>query len=436
MSASSTFDGVQPRMDRRRQLITGGVGHLIEYFDWSAYSFLAIYFANQFFPGGESSLVPLLSTFAVFAVGFLARPVGGIVLGKIADRRGRKAALSLSVAMMGIGSLIIGLSPTYYQVGVLAPIILVIARLVQGFSTGGELATASAFLMESAPPDRRGTFTSFTNVTSSAGKVVCLGIITGLVQLVGSENMSEWAWRIPFLIGAGGAVAAWWIRRRAQETLSATTDAGETEQSARLDRAGFAVLFTDHRGALWRACVIASLTSAMFYAWGTFVPTWAVLTEGLDKESAVLISTVAFVFYGLLQVPLGRLSDRIGRRPMLLTFAVGNSVSTVPLFLLISSNVLDTLFVQCAGLALTAIMMSISGAMLGEMFPSHVRVLATGTAMSFATAIFGGTVPLIGTWLHSAGATGLFPIYLVVLNVAGSIALWRIPETAHAPLPA
>nr|WP_314141217.1 MFS transporter [uncultured Rhodococcus sp.] len=434
MTTSTAADGVQPKINRRRQLITGGVGHLIEYFDWSAYSFLAIYFAHQFFPGGESSLVPLLSTFAVFAVGFLARPVGGIVLGKIADRRGRKAALTLSVAMMGIGSLIIGLSPTYYQVGVLAPIILVMARLVQGFSTGGELATASAFLMESAPDNRRGTFTSSTNVTSSAGKVVCLGIITGLVALVGPDNMSEWAWRIPFLIGAAGAVVAWWIRRRAQETLSATTDLDATVQSVRVDRGNFAVLFTDHRGALWRAFAIATLTSAMFYAWGTFVPTWAVVTEGLDKESAVLVSTIAFVFYGLVQVPLGRLSDRFGRRPMLLAFTVGNSVLTVPLFLMISSNALNTLLVQCAGLALTASLMSISGAMLGEMFPSRIRVLATGTAISFATAIFGGTVPLIGTWLHSIGATGLFPVYLVALNVAGLIALWRIPETAHAPL--
>lgn len=434
MTTSTASDGVHPTIDRRRQLITGGVGHLIEYFDWSAYSFLAIYFAHQFFPGGESSLVPLLSTFAVFAVGFLARPVGGIVLGKVADRRGRKAALSLSVAMMGIGSLIIGLSPTFYQVGVLAPIVLVIARLVQGFSTGGELATASAFLMESAPDDRRGTFTSFTNVTSSAGKVLCLGIITGLVHLVGTENMSEWAWRVPFLLGAAGAVVAWWIRRRAQETLAAATDSGEVERAARMNRGSFAELFTDHRGAFWRAFAIAALTGAMFYAWGTFVPTWAVVTAGLDKESAVLISTVAFVFYGLLQVPLGRLSDRIGRRPMLLTFVLGNSVLTVPLFLLISSNALDTLLVQCAGLALTAIVMSISGAMVGEMFPSHVRVLATGTAMSFATAIFGGTVPLIGTWLHSAGATELFPVYLVVLNVVGAIVLWRIPETAHARL--
>jgi len=409
---------------------------LIEYFDWSAYSFLAIYFAHQFFPGGESSLVPLLSTFAVFAVGFLARPVGGMMLGRIADRRGRKAALSLSVAMMGIGSLIIGLSPTYHQVGVLAPIVLVIARLVQGFSTGGELATASAFLMESAPDSRRGTFTSSTNVTSSVGKVLCLGIITALVHLVGAENMSEWAWRIPFLIGGAGAVVAWWIRRRAQETLVMSTDSSSAAQPAHMDGGSFSAMFTDHRGALWRAFVIATLASAMFYAWGTFVPTWAVVTEGLDKESAVLISTVAFVFYGLLQVPLGRLSDRIGRRPMLLTFVIGNSVLTVPLFLLISSNAVHTLLVQCAGLALTASLMSMSGAMLGEMFPSHVRVLATGTTMSFATAIFGGTIPLIGTWLHSAGATWLFPVYLVVLNVAGSIALWRIPETAHSPLPA
>ncbi len=429
-----TAESVQPRVNRGRQLITGGIGHLIEYFDWSAYSFLAIYFAHRFFPGDESSIVPLLSTFAVFAIGFIARPVGGILLGRIADRRGRKAALSLSVGMMGIGSLAIGLAPTYDQVGMLAPTILVIARLVQGLSAGGELATASAFLMESAPDDRRGTFTSFTNITSSVGKVICLAIITGVVHVVGAANMGAWAWRVPFLIGAAGAVAAWWIRRRAQETL-APLDPGATSDSSSAEHLGFRTLFKEHGKPFWHTFTIAMMVSVMFYAWGTFVPTWAVVTEGLGKETSVAISTVAFIFYGLIQYPLGRLSDRYGRRPMLLAFTIGNIALTFPLFALISWNPLQTLAVQCVGLMLTAFLMSIFGAMLGEMFPSHVRVLATGTALSVATAIFGGTVPMIGTWLHSVGHSALFPLYLVTLNVVGLVVLWRIAETAHSPLP-
>lgn len=412
---------------RTRQLVTGGVGHLVEYFDWSAYSFLAIYFAHEFFPGGQSSVVPLLSTFAVFAVGFAARPIGGILLGRIADRHGRKAALSISVAMMGIGSLVIGLAPTYSQVGLVAPFILVFARLVQGLSTGGELATASAFLMESAPANRRGTFTSFTNVTSSVGKVLCLAVITALVAGVGGDAMADWAWRVPFLVGALGAVIGWWIRRRAVETI----DSHEAENAQNV---GFRDLVTEYRVPFWRAFAIASVTGAMLYAWGTFVPTWAVLTEGLEKGTAVGISTAAFVFYGLIQVPIGRLSDRWGRRPMILTFLIGNIVLTGPLFALISSDTLRMLLIQCAGMTLTATLMSIGGAALGEMFPSRVRVFATGTAMSFATAIFGGTVPMIGTWLHGAGWATLFPIYLVLLNVLALAVLWRIPETAHGPL--
>ena len=194
--------------NRRTQVLTGSVGHLVEYFDWSAYSFLAIYFSRQFFPGDAESVVPLLATFTVFAVGFLARPVGGILMGRMADRYGRKPTLAVGVAMMGLGSLLIGVAPTYAQVGILAPVILVVARLIQGLSTGGELSTATAFLVESAPAGRRGAYGSIVNVGSSLGKVLCLLAITLLVGTVGADAMADWAWRVPFLLGAVLAVVA------------------------------------------------------------------------------------------------------------------------------------------------------------------------------------------------------------------------------------
>ncbi|ADG78270.1 Major facilitator superfamily MFS_1 OS=Tsukamurella paurometabola (strain ATCC 8368 / DSM /CCUG 35730 / CIP 100753 / JCM 10117 / KCTC 9821 / NBRC 16120/ NCIMB 702349 / NCTC 13040) OX=521096 GN=Tpau_1649 PE=3 SV=1 [Tsukamurella paurometabola] len=412
---------------RRRQILTGSVGHLVEYFDWSAYSFLAIYFSRQFFPGDAGSVVPLLSTFVVFALGFLTRPIGGVLMGRMADRYGRRLALTVGVGMMGVGSLMIGLAPTYAQVGILAPIILVVARLIQGLSTGGELAAASAFLMESAPAHRRGVYTSLTNISSSLGKVLCLVLITVLVNAVGSDAMAEWAWRVPFLLGAVAALVAWWIRRRAEETYRA--DGASSAGPA------FRELVTEHRPALWRAFVLASVTAAMFYTWSTYAPTWAVITEGLDKRQAVTISAIAFVVYGLVQLPLGQLSDRIGRRPMMFAFYAGNIVFTVPLFAAMSANPTTMLLVQCAGMLLSAILMSVAAAMLGEMFPARIRVLATGAAFSVATALFGGTVPAIGTAIHEAGADVAFPIYLVVLNVIALALTIRLPETAHAPLP-
>ncbi|BDD83185.1 MFS transporter [Tsukamurella pulmonis] len=413
---------------RRTQVLTGTVGHLVEYFDWSAYSFLAIYFSRQFFPGDAESVVPLLATFTVFAVGFLARPVGGVLMGRMADRYGRKPTLAIGVAMMGFGSLLIGLAPTYAQVGVIAPVILVIARLVQGLSTGGELSTATAFLVESAPADRRGAYGSIVNVGSSVGKVLCLLAITLLVGTVGADAMADWAWRVPFLVGAALAVVAWWIRRSAQETLP----------EAAVPRTGaspYRTILTDHRADFGRAFVLASSTAAIFYAWSTFVPTWAILTAGLNKESAVTISAIAFVVYGLIQIPLGLLSDRIGRKPMMYASLLAGAIATMPLFWAISDGFLVVLAVQCAGMGITAVMMASLGTALAEMFPSHIRVLATGTAFALATAIFGGTIPAIGTALHERGLETVFPIYLVALHLLALPVVHRLRETAHAPLP-
>lgn len=413
--------------DRRTQILTGSVGHLVEYFDWSAYSFLAIYFSRQFFPGDAESVVPLLATFTVFAVGFLARPVGGVLMGRMADRYGRRPTLAVGVAMMGLGSLLIGVAPTYAQVGVLAPVILVVARLIQGLSTGGELSTATAFLVESAPANRRGAYGSIVNVGSSLGKVLCLLAITVLVGAVGADAMADWAWRVPFLAGAVLAVVAWWIRRSAAETLPT----GGAPVAANPYRE----LLRDHRADVARAFVLASTTAAVFYAWSTFVPTWAILTEGLDKQSAVTISAIAFVGYGLVQIPLGLLSDRIGRKPMMYAFLVTGAVATVPLFLALSDDFVTVLAVQCAGMGITALMMASLGTALAEMFPARIRVLATGSAFALATAIFGGTIPAIGTALHERGLDLAFPVYLVVLHLVALPVVLRCRETAHTPLP-
>ncbi|NMD56263.1 MULTISPECIES: MFS transporter [Tsukamurella] len=427
MTETGTVASPATGPNRRTQILTGSVGHLVEYFDWSAYSFLAIYFSRQFFPGDAESVVPLLATFTVFAVGFLARPVGGIVMGRMADRYGRRPTLAVGVAMMGLGSLVIGVAPTYAQVGVLAPIILVVARLIQGLSTGGELSTATAFLVESAPAGRRGAYGSIVNVGSSLGKVLCLFAITLLVGAVGADAMADWAWRVPFLAGAVLAVVAWWIRRSASETLS---DAGTPTGAS-----PYREILTGHRADVARAFVLASTTAAVFYAWSTFVPTWAILTQGLNKESAVIISAIAFAVYGLVQIPLGLLSDRIGRKPMMCAFLVAGAVATVPLFLALSDGFGTVLAVQCVGMGITALMMASLGTALAEMFPARIRVLATGTSFALATAIFGGTIPAIGTALHGRGLDLAFPIYLVVLHLVALPVALRCRETAHAPLP-
>lgn len=205
-----------------RQLLAASVGNAVEWYDWYAYTFLAAYLASQIFPKGSgNSLVPLLSTFAVFAVGFFMRPVGGLLMGALADRRGRRTALTATILLMGGSSLLLGLTPTYATAGVLAPVVLVVARLLQGLSVGGEFAASTTFLVESAGPGRRGLFSSFQYVSTSVGQLAASGIAALLIGVLGEDRMNGWGWRIPFLLGAVFSLAGFWIRRGAEETRSA-----------------------------------------------------------------------------------------------------------------------------------------------------------------------------------------------------------------------
>ncbi|MEU3415014.1 MFS transporter [Streptomyces sp. NPDC006658] len=418
-----------PERTRRsaRQLVAASVGNAVEWYDWYAYTFLATYIAAAVFPKGTgSSLVPLLSTFAVFAVGFFMRPVGGLLMGAVADRRGRRAALTVTILLMGGSSLLVGLTPTYASAGLAAPVVLVAARLLQGLSVGGEFAASTTFLVESAGPGRRGLFSSFQYVSTTAGQLVASGIATLLVDTLPGPAMDGWGWRVPFWLGGVFSLVGFWIRRGAEETRS--------DAQRRAPRPGlFEALRRHPRQSLLIAGITAGGTIA-YYTWTSYLPTYAELNAGVEKSDALLASTISLAFFALLQPLGGLLSDRVGRRPLLLGFGVGFAVLCVPLLHLLRDSFAVLLLVSCAGMVLLTGFTSVSAAVNAEVFPPRVRAAGIGFPYSLTVALFGGTAPYVGTLFKELGRSGLFPWYVAALCLLSSLVYLRLPETAHREL--
>nr|WP_303714584.1 MFS transporter [Kutzneria buriramensis]WKX14598.1 MFS transporter [Kutzneria buriramensis] len=410
-----------------RQLLAASVGNAVEWYDWYAYTFLATYIAAEVFPkSADNSLVPLLSTFAVFAVGFFMRPVGGLLMGAIADRHGRRSALTVTILLMGGSSLLVGLTPTYAAVGVLAPVVLVAARLLQGLSVGGEFAASTTFLVESAGPGRRGLFSSFQYVSTTAGQLVASGIATLLVDTLSDGQMNGWGWRIPFVLGAVLSLVGFWIRQGAQETRS--------EEQRQAPRPGLLEALRRHPRESLLICGITAGGTIAYYTWTSYLPTYAELNTNIDKSDALLAGTLSLAFFGLLQPLGGLLSDRFGRRPLLLFFGLGFALLSVPLLHALNDSFAVLLLVQCAGMVLLTGFTSISAAVNAEVFPPRVRAAGIGFPYSLTVALFGGTAPYVGTLFKELGHTGLFPWYVAVLCLLSSLVYLRLPETAHTEL--
>ncbi|MFI1302033.1 MFS transporter [Streptomyces sioyaensis] len=375
--------------------------------------------------GAGNSLVPLLSTFAVFAVGFFMRPVGGLLMGALADRRGRRTALTLTILLMGGGSLLVALTPTYAATGVLAPVVLVLARLVQGLSVGGEFAASTTFLVESAGPGRRGLFASFQYVSTTAGQLLASGTAALLATLLTERQMGQWGWRVAFLLGALLGLLGLWIRRGAQETIA--------EQRA-AERPGLFEALRRHPRQSLLICGITAGGTLAYYTWTTYLPTYAQVNAGFDKGDSLTVGTLSLAFFALLQPLGGLLSDRIGRKPLLLGFSLGFAVLAVPLLHLVTDAFLSLLLVQCAGMVLLTGYTAIAAAVNAEVFPARVRAAGIGFPYSLTVALFGGTAPYVGTWFRQAGHPDLFPWYVAALCLVSFLVYLTLPETARRPL--
>ncbi|MFC9551708.1 MFS transporter [Rhodococcus sp. NPDC056960] len=401
-------------------VLKGSVGNLIEWYDWYVYAAFSVYFAKEFFPEGDTT-AQLLSTAAVFAVGFLMRPIGGWIMGRYADRRGRRSALTLSVTVMAAGSLVIAVTPSYASIGIVAPVLLVIARMLQGLSVGGEYATSATYLAEVASPGRRGFYSSFQYVTLVAGQLIALGVQIVLQLTLPAEAMQSWGWRIPFLIGAAGAVAVMWLRRTMDES-EAFTDEVEAKRDA--DTAGpkegsLRMLLQYPRECLL-VCALTLGGCVAFYTYTTYMQKYMINTSGISKDTVAWINFAALLVFIVLQPIGGALSDRIGRRKLLIFFGVGGTVLTVPLMTVLgkTTNPLIAFALMMLGLVVVTGYTSVNAIVKTELFPTKVRALGVGLPYALTLAIFGGTVETVALALKRAGHESLFFYY-----VTGCIAL-------------
>jgi MHS family alpha-ketoglutarate permease-like MFS transporter len=388
-------------------VIRGSLGNLIEWYDWYVYAAFSIYFASVFFPSSNPT-AQLLNTAGIFAVGFLIRPLGGWLLGWYADRAGRRAALTLSVTMMGIGSLGIAVLPGYAQIGALAPILLVVARLLQGLSLGGEYGTSATYLSEVATPHRRGFYSSFQYVTLTSGQLLALAVQIILQQVLTQEQMHDWGWRIAFVIGAVAAVTVMWLRR--------TMDESENYKLAvesNTERGSLRILLSYPRECLTVVGLTLGGTIA-FYTFTTYMQKFMINTTGLPKEQVTWINFVALVIFVGLQPLIGAFSDKIGRRPILIAFGIGATVCTVPLLTAVShaGSALSAFGLMLIGLVIVSGYTSINAVVKAELFPARIRALGVGLPYALTVAIFGGTTEYVALALKNVGHENWFFFYV------------------------
>jgi MHS family alpha-ketoglutarate permease-like MFS transporter len=391
-------------------VIRGSLGNLIEWYDWYAYAAFSIYFASVFFPSGNQT-AQLLNTAGIFAVGFLVRPLGGWMFGRYADRFGRRAALTLSVTLMGIGSLGIAVLPGFAQIGALAPVLLVALRLLQGLSLGGEYGTSATYLSEVATPHRRGFYSSFQYVTLTSGQLLALGVQIILQQWLTSQQMHAWGWRIAFVIGAAAAVTVMWLRRTMDESENFTL--AVEQNSADSERGSLRVLLEYPRECLTVVGLTLGGTIA-FYTFTTYMQKFMINTTGLPKEQVTWINFGALVIFVGLQPLFGALSDRIGRRPLLIGFGVCATLATVPLLTAVAhaQSALSAFGLMMVGLLIVSGYTSINAVVKAELFPARIRALGVGLPYALTVAIFGGTTEYVALGLKNLGHETWFFFYV------------------------
>jgi MHS family alpha-ketoglutarate permease-like MFS transporter len=396
---------------RLRNIVGGSAGNLVEWFDWYAYAAFALYFAPVFFPN-DNPTAQLLSAAGVFAVGFLMRPVGAWIMGVYADRRGRKAGLTLSVSLMCAGSLIIGCTPGYADIGIAAPALLLFARLIQGLSVGGEYGSSATYLSEMATAKNRGFWSSFQYVTLISGQLLALLLLILLQQTMSSEALASWGWRIPFFVGAALAVVVFWLRRRLDET-----SAFKAEDTRAAPRSSAMLLILKHPK---EALLVFGLTAGgtlAFYTYTTYLQKFLVNTSGFSKEASTQISAAALLVFMLLQPAVGALSDRIGRRPVMIAFGVTGVLFTVPIMsaLAVVDNVATAFWLSLAALVIVSGYTAINAVVKAELFPAHIRALGVALPYALANAIFGGSAEYVALWFKSTGSESTYFWYVTLM---------------------
>ena len=412
----------EERKKRIFAIVGASSGNLVEWFDFYVYAFCAIYFAPAFFPSDDPT-VQLVNTAGVFAAGFLMRPIGGWLFGRVADKHGRKNSMMISVLMMCAGSLVIACLPTYATIGVWAPIILLLARLFQGLSVGGEYGTTATYMSEVALRGQRGFFASFQYVTLIGGQLLAVLTVVILQQFLDEQELRAWGWRIPFVVGAVAAVISLLLRRTLEETSTAETRNDK-------DAGSIAGLFKNHSAAFITVLGYTAGGSLIFYTFTTYMQKYLVNTAGMHAKTASLIMTGALFLYMCMQPLFGMLADKIGRRTSMLWFAGLGTLCTLPILMVlktVTSPFLAFVLITLA-LAIVSFYTSISGLVKAEMFPPQVRALGVGLAYAVANALFGGSAEFVALNLKNMGNENAFYWYVTVMMAIAFLFSLRLPK--------
>ena len=412
----------QAERARLRSILAGSAGNMVETFDWFVYAAFALYFAPVFFPKGDQT-AQLLGSAAVYAVGFLARPFGAWIMGLYGDRAGRRAAMILAVGLMCLGSLIIGLCPGYAQIGLAAPAILVLARILQGVSMGGEYGASATYLSEMASRDRRGFWSGIFYSTLMSGQLLALLLLLALTAILPPEQMNAWGWRVAFIVGALMATAVLFMRRGMEETPSFKARDGSRTATWRL--------VTDHPRETLMVFGLTAGGTLAYYTFGTYMQKFLVNTSGFSRDQSNLITTAALACFVLMQPLSGALSDRFGRRALLLAFGIGGVAMTWPVLSTLAETrePLTAFLLVLGSLAVVSGYTSVSAIVKAEMFPTEIRALGVALPYAIANALFGGTAEFIALSFKQAGFEPGFYIYVTVV-IGMSLATYLVmPDT-------
>jgi len=414
-----------------RTLVAASVGNAVEWYDWTIYATFSIYFATQIFSAENESLAFIL-TFTTYALAFFFRPLGGFLLGRYADLKGRKQAMLLTIMLMAGGSLVIAILPTYAAVGWLAPILLLLARIAQGMSLGGEVSSASAYLAEIAPPNRRGRYSSFFYI--STGIAVLLASLLGasLASTLADDQLASWGWRIPFLIGAALGLVGLWMRRDMAETKQFEKNVDK----AKAIKNPLMLTLSEYPKSVAQLIGLTLLSTLCYYTFFSALTPFAVKGNGLDDSIVFWALSIATALFVVLQYPFGWTADHFGRKPQLLVWSGAIALLIVPVSALIhpEAGFGSVLLVFCFGLGLYAMKSSIAPAIMSELFPTRLRGLGIGAWYNLTVALFGGTAPLVIQWLSNVGHSNWFFWYVAVGAAVAFVATLTLHETKGSVL--
>jgi len=425
-----TADG-SPHSGRRKVVVSAAIGQFVEWYDFVVYAYAASIIATLFFPS-EDRVASLLATFAVYAVGFVMRPVGGIVFGHFGDKLGRRGVLAVVILLMGASTFAVGLLPTYAQIGIWAPILLLICRLLQGLSAGGEAMGSNALVAEHAPDHRRGLWVGFTYSFANLPAVFAALFILVLSSQLSADSYASWGWRIPFLFGGVISLIGLYIRFRVDESPAFEV----TKSADRVSSAPIMGVLRNHRRSLGFAFAMASLSGLGFYTLTGYFSTYLSEAVGLSSNEALISNSVALMV-AFIAMPLGGLlSDHIGRRPTLMLGAALSALVSIPAYLLASAGSLAT---AVAGQSLLAIGLGLFFGPVGivflELFPTRNRYSGAAIGYNAAYLVFGGTAPLFSTYLVEVTGSLLAPaVYMAVLAACVFLVAIRLPESYKSSL--